>query len=302
MSPHAKRILILADIEGSSGCWSYKSSSFLTREWAGACAAMTTDVEAVVSALFEAGADRVTVKDFHRTGFNLLPERIDARAKVVSGYLRSPVPGIGDPSGHDLLMLVGMHAASGSPGFLSHTLTSRIDSLELNGRLIGEIELFAGAVAPWGLRPVFFSGCPLACAQAEAVVPGIRTFAINKSKNPAAFDDAAFRRGLAGAAVESLAEPETVPYQPDGPLRVVMTMRNGAPAAAALSRRWGLNQDGSRILLDARNFPELYARLVRICYLTPWTAKILPISLFLYNLRGRLGLQWARRIIKRYKV
>jgi D-amino peptidase len=80
--PPYRHILILADIEGSSGCGSYRASSFLTRPWARACEAMSRDVDAVVRALFHAGVSTVTVKDFHRTAYNLLPERIDRRSPV----------------------------------------------------------------------------------------------------------------------------------------------------------------------------------------------------------------------------
>ena len=66
-----RNALIVADIEGSSGCWDYRASSYLTPEWARACVAMTLDVSAVVDALFNHGVGHITVKDFHRTGYNL---------------------------------------------------------------------------------------------------------------------------------------------------------------------------------------------------------------------------------------
>jgi D-amino peptidase len=125
-------VLVIADIEGSSGCTSRRASAFLTDEWARACLSMSRDVDAVVRALFSAGAGQVTVKDFHRTGHNLLPEAIDDRAAVVCGYRRGPVPGIGDPGSAQALMMVGMHAASGTDGFLAHTFTSRIASLRVS--------------------------------------------------------------------------------------------------------------------------------------------------------------------------
>jgi hypothetical protein len=119
-------VLIIADIEGSSGCWSYRASAFKTHEWVAACVDMTRDVAAVVHVLLDNGVQRVIVKDFHRTGFNLLPEMIDSRARVVQGYKVGPVPGIGDPGSAEAVIFLGMHAASGSNGFMAHTLTSRI--------------------------------------------------------------------------------------------------------------------------------------------------------------------------------
>ena len=63
MSISLTRILILADLEGSSACWSYAASSFLTDEWARACLGMSKDVSSVVGALFEAGVESITVKN-----------------------------------------------------------------------------------------------------------------------------------------------------------------------------------------------------------------------------------------------
>ena len=175
-----RHILILADIEGSSGCGSYRASKFLTRSWARACAAMSMDVDAVVRALFDAGIERVTVKDFHRTAYNLLPELIDLRARIIHGYHQGPVPGLGHPEDADAVMMLGMHAASGTSGFLPHTLTSRIARVTVNGRALTELELFSASLAPFGIGPVFFSGCPVACAQACERIPGIYTVAIDK--------------------------------------------------------------------------------------------------------------------------
>ena len=122
MTQKIKNILIIADIEGSSGCWNYAASSFMTDQWCKACVDMTRDVNAVTHALLDAGVEQITVKDFHRTGFNLLPEMIDPRVKIVSGYRRKPVPGIGDPDEARAVVFLGMHAASGTGGFLAHTL------------------------------------------------------------------------------------------------------------------------------------------------------------------------------------
>ena len=143
-----RHILIIADIEGSSGCGSYRASSFMTEPWARACRDMSRDVDAVVKQLFAAGVRQVTVKDFHRTAYNLLPELIDARARIVCGYRRGPVPGLGHPGDVDAAMMIGMHAASGTAGFLAHTLTSRLASLRVNGRPLAEVELFAASLAP----------------------------------------------------------------------------------------------------------------------------------------------------------
>lgn len=297
MHPGFEHILIIADIEGSSGCWSYQGSSFLTREWAQACLEMTYDVNVVVQALFNAGVERVTIKDFHRTGYNLMAEFIDNRARLISGYRNGSVPGIGDPIETDAVMFLGMHAASGTGGFLAHTLTSRIASLEVNGKPMAEIELFASALAPHNIRPMFFSGCPVACSQALDAIENIHTYPIDKSKGAENFDTETWRKGLAEAAVEALKNRESKPYRKSGPFEAVVRMRDGEAAAEKISQRWGYKREGAAIFFNAGDLQTLYLQLIRLCYLNPFILKILPLALFLSNLKGRIGLAWVRRRI-----
>ena len=291
-------VLILSDIEGSSGCWGYTGSSFMTEGWRRGCVEMTRDVNAVVTALFEAGVKHITVQDFHRTGYNLLPELIDPRAVVRSGYRRGPVPGIGDPGHAEVVMLLGMHAASGTGGFLPHTLTSRIARLEVNGRPMAEVELFSASLAPFGIRPIFFQGCPVACAQAKEAIEGIDVYPIDKTLGPEGFDAPSWRAGLAREAVRSLKNETTVPYTPKGPFKAVITMRDGAEEAQRLARRWGFRQEGAQIFLEAQTIQALYQDLIRLCYLTPLVEKMLPFALLWHRAVGRLGLQVVRRWLK----
>jgi len=270
----------------------------MTPEWARACVAMTLDVGAVVAALFKAGVAHITVKDFHRTAYNLLPEMIDADSKIIHGYRRGPVPGLGDPGRTQAVIFLGMHAASGTNGFLAHTLTSRIAKLEVNGKPMAEIELFASALAPFEIRPIFFSGCPVACEQAGAVVEGISTYPIDKTAGPERFDAEIWRTGLAAAAVASLENDLTEPYLPHGPMQALVEMRDGAAVSRKLAKRWNLDCMDDQILIKAAHIRELYTALIQICYLTPLVEKMLPICLLAYNLWGRIGLAWVRRKIK----
>jgi D-aminopeptidase len=271
----------------------------LTDEWCQACLEMTRDISSVVSALFDAGVKKVTIKDFHRTGYNLFPELIDSRAGLISGYRRGAIPGIGNPVDARAVMFLGMHAASGSDGFLAHTLTSRIARLEVNQRLMAEIELFAASLAPWKIRPIFFSGCPVACKQAEAVVDNIDCFPIDKSSGAGCFDPRGWRSALAQAAVGSLSNHQTTCVEPPGPFDARVTMRDGEAEARRLSRRWKFDREGAQIRIQRDSIHQLYMELVRLCYLTPAIEKILPLALAAFNLKGRMGIMRARRRLKK---
>jgi D-amino peptidase len=294
----ARRVLIVADIEGSSGCWNYAASSFLRREWALACDAMTRDIQTVVRALFEAGVDDIVVKDFHRTGYNLLAERIDPRARIDSGYAAGPIPAMGDPGGAEVVFFLGLHAASGTEGFLAHTMTSRLAEVRMGGRPVPEVALFASLLASRGIRPVLFSGCPVACRQAAAVIPGISTYPIDKGIEPARFDAPDWRRGLARRAVDALSNEIARPLTGGGPFEVEVVFRDGAGMAAKAARRWRLEQEGAAVRFAADDLPTLFLQLSRICYLSPWLLPLLPAALRLNNLKGRLGLAWVRHRLR----
>jgi len=294
-----KRVLIVADIEGSSGCWSYEASAFKTMAWVGACAAMTRDVQAVVTGLFAGGVRQVVVKDFHRTGYNLLPEWIDPRARVVGGYKLGPVPGIGNPYAAEAVLFLGLHAASGSDGFLAHTLTSKIQHLEVNGKLLPEVALFSASLAPFGVRPIFFSGCPVACDQAQNFIPGIHVYPIDKCGGRDGFAENQWRKGLAAAATNALENSRSDVYDPKGPFHATLTMRDGTHTAKKMAQRWGLECRGAQIRFTRNRFKKLYRDLIRICYLTPMAERLLPLALAASNLRGRAGLAWLRRQLKR---
>jgi D-amino peptidase len=293
-----KHILIVADIEGSSGCWSYEASRFLTREWAYACKMMSEDIAAVVKALFESGVEKVTIKDFHRTGFNILPELIGRQAKLVSGYIKGPVPGIGNPAGAEAAMFIGLHAASGTNGFLPHTLTSRIERIEINGKSVTELELFASSLTPHNITPVFFSGCKVACAQARSIIKNITIHMIDKTKGFNYFNATSWRTELAKKAAKSIANLSCRFTIPKGPFNVVVTMRDGEKTAEKLSKRWRLHHSGKNIIFKADDIHSVYMQLIRISYLMPLIEKFSGISLFLYNLYGRIGRLYVRWIIR----
>ena len=298
MKKRIKRILIIADIEGSSGCWSYRGSSFMTDEWARACLEMTRDVNTVVLALFDSGVEYIRIKDYHRTGYNLLPELIDPRSETIHGYKAGPVVGIGNPGKAESVIFLGMHAAAGTDGFLAHTLTSRIEQLEVNGRPLAEVELFASSLGKYGLRPLFFTGCPVACEQARAVIKNISAYSIEKGMGRQLFDAQSWRAGLKKGVIGALENHLTVPYQPAGPFQALVKMRNGEISARKIAKRWKLERRDDQILINAPDIHDLYLHLIRVCYLTPMAEKTLPLGLFAHNLWGHIGLVWVRHRLR----
>jgi D-amino peptidase len=294
-----EKIFIIADIEGSSGCWSYRASEFNNSDWFKAVYDMTMDVKAVAESLLGAGVQQIIVKDFHRTAYNVMKEFLPKEVSLVSGYKMGPIPGIGDVGDMSHLMMLGMHSSSGSKGFLAHTFTSRISELLVNDKPVAEVKLFSALLSEKSIIPVFLSGCPVACKEAEEVVPNIDTFPIVKTGDSEGFNEIQWRRGLADAAKASLFNDKTEPVVFEGPFHVRMKMRDGSQEAKKLAKRWKLKYEEDTIIWENESFEDFYYTLIRICYFTPLIEKILPVGLPLYNFIGWAGLQRARLFLKK---
>ena len=295
-------ISILADIEGSSGCVDRSSAQFATDSWSQACLGMTRDVQCVIQRLLNEGYKRIIVQDFHRTGFNLYPEGIDQRAILLQGYRPGIFPGMGTPPRRGALCLLGMHAASGTDGFLAHTLTSRISRLRLAGEPLSESELFGRSLQELGLTPIFVSGGEQACQQAQRALPSIATFSRPWPPQPEPYWEE-WREQHAeavGTAIQTFQKRGVaLALPPRKRLSIQCTFRT-EQEAQRVATHWNLRRQGSTVEIEATSYLEAYQTLVKCAYLTPLLEKVLPLALRLYRIIGRTGLQWARSRLRSY--
>ena len=134
---------------------------------------LTWDVNACVEGCFDAGAERVTVRDAHGGGHHFLWHELDQRADYIQGTSRKfRMPGIEE---HDGLILLGYHAMAGTPeAILEHTMSSvHWQNFRLNGELAGEVAIDAGIAGDSGVPTVMVSGDDKVCAEAGALIPGV---------------------------------------------------------------------------------------------------------------------------------
>ena len=262
---------VVADLEGSTGAWTKTHTLLGTPEWQQARVELTRDINAVAGALLEKGAKGVVVKDFHRTGYNLIPRYLDRRVRLVSGYYTGPAAGYGELYDADFALFVGLHASGGNEGgFLPHTLTSRIAEILVNGNRICEAELFASVLSPFKVPVCFFSGCAAACQEVSEKMNWMVTYAI--AKDPEVYGDARkrgeyitqIREGLR-EKIKEVSNPEAQPlFTMEPPFECRVIFREEAEARRMNS--WGFPQDGRVIQFRAEKFLDLYKNLLKIAY------------------------------------
>ncbi|MCX5381277.1 M55 family metallopeptidase [Streptomyces sp. NBC_00091] len=174
------KILISADMEGATGVTWPADVLPGTPQWERCRGMFTSDVNAAVLGFYDGGAERVLVNEAHWTMRNLLLEKLDARAEMLTGRHKSlsMVEGVqhGDVDG---IAFVGYHTGAGTEGVLAHTyLANSITGVWLNGLRASEGVLNAHVVAEYGVPVILVTGDDLTCADAAGYAPDARTVAV----------------------------------------------------------------------------------------------------------------------------
>ena len=176
-------IAIFADIEGSFGIWRMRQCRMGTEEWQYGRHCLTEDINHVVAGAFDAGAEKVTVKDTHEVGFNCIINKLDPRAAYVGGHFISP-SFYGDISDVDLVLYVAIHAASGTANaFFPHTHYGIFSEMRLNGRPVCEMDIYGGYLGEFGVPVGFVSGEEIAVQQALRALPWAKSVTVEKNKD-----------------------------------------------------------------------------------------------------------------------
>ncbi|MHB1876908.1 MAG: M55 family metallopeptidase, partial [Streptosporangiaceae bacterium] len=176
------KILISADMEGATGVTWPGDVAPGTEQWQRCRAMFTSDVNAAIAGLFDGGADAVLVNEAHSTMRNLLLERLDPRAAMLTGRHKelSMVEGIqhGDVDG---VAFVGYHAAAGAEGVLAHTyLANSITSIRVDGVRASEGMLNSYVAAQYGVPIVLVTGDDRTCADAAGYAPDAPAVAVKE--------------------------------------------------------------------------------------------------------------------------
>lgn len=176
------KVLISADMEGAADVTSWKIDSQPgTRDYAQMRRLMTVEVNAAVTAAFDAGATEVTVADSHGDFANLDPEALDPRCHLIRGWPRPLGMMQGLTSDTTAVVFIGYHAPEGaSNAILAHTFTGSMD-LRLNGKAVSEGSFNAAVAAELRVPVVFLSGDDQAVADARTNIGPIETVVTKKA-------------------------------------------------------------------------------------------------------------------------
>ncbi|MBT2383406.1 M55 family metallopeptidase [Streptomyces sp. ISL-11] len=174
------KILISADMEGVTGVTWPADVLPGASQWERCRHLFTSDVNAAIAGFFDGGADEVVVNEAHWSMRNLLLEKLDERAQMLTGKHKSlsMVEGVqhGDVDG---VAFVGYHAAAGAEGVLAHTyLANSLTGVWVGGARASEGLLNSLVVAEYGVPVVLVTGDDRTCEDAKGYAPGAPSVAV----------------------------------------------------------------------------------------------------------------------------
>lgn len=244
------KILISADMEGATGVTWPADVQPGTEQWQRCRAMFTSDVNGAVAGFFAGGATEVVVNEAHATMRNLLLERLDERAAMLTGRHKdlSMVEGV-QHGGVDGVAFLGYHSGAGAEGVLAHTyLPNSITGVWVDGRPASEGRLNSYVAAEYGAPVVLVTGDDRACADAAGYAPRAHTAVVKDcvSRYAAVCRPPARTFADISAAVESAmaVAGRTGPAGP-GPLTVEVEV-DAAQLAGAAALVPGVEQTGER--------------------------------------------------------
>ncbi|MBN3798998.1 M55 family metallopeptidase [Burkholderia sp. Ac-20392] len=166
------KILISTDIEGVAGVFATEQTRAGNPEYERARRWMTAEANAAIEGAFMGGAQAVWVNDSHGGFRNLLPDGLDARARVVLGKPRTLGMMAGLEQQPDLVFMIGYHAKSQTRGVLAHTINSfAFTQVWLNGIELGEAGLYGALAREYGAHVALATGDDVFAEETQPLFP-----------------------------------------------------------------------------------------------------------------------------------
>ena len=263
------RAYISVDMEGIAGVSHAAPTQRGDSGYAAAVRLMDGEANAAIACAFDGGATEVVVNDSHGSMFNLTPEAIDRRARLIQGRKPMSMVESADTGGYDVALFVGYHARAGHPtGTIAHTYTNGPTLTTLGGRPVGEYGINGMYLGALGVPVGMVAGDDALAAEVAEWLPWAERVVVKRGVSRHAADSvhpSVARELIAAAsrrAVERTARGELETLVLAAPISVGIDFRHAGQAdfAAVIP---GFSRVGDRgVTYEAAEGVEAYRAFV----------------------------------------
>lgn len=166
-------------MEGVAGVFSFDDTFPDGRFYSLSRHLLTQEVNVAIEGALELGATEILVVDGHgQGGVNI--EELNSEAKLLAGRPLFFPAGLDDT--FDAVFAIGQHAMAGvEQALLSHTIShTSIQNIWVNGKKVGEFEIFAAVAGLYEVPTVLVTGDKAACVEAMSIIPQVEAVALKE--------------------------------------------------------------------------------------------------------------------------
>jgi D-amino peptidase len=176
------KVFISCDMEGISGVTGPDDIELGKDSYQRFREIMTGDVNAAIDGALLGGASEILVNDSHGKMRNILIEKLNPKAQLISGNTKPLFMMQGIDSSFDLAMFVGYHARAGTAAaVMNHTFQGIIlQDVWINGTLVGETGINAGIAGCFGVPIGAVTGDDKIAEEATALLGNIETAVVKE--------------------------------------------------------------------------------------------------------------------------
>ncbi|MGA8247900.1 MAG: M55 family metallopeptidase [Nocardioides sp.] len=176
------KVYISVDMEGVAGIVDWQQCLPDGDDYALGRELLVGEVNAAIEGAVAARATEIVVNDSHSVMRNLPPAALAAGASYLSGRFKPLYMMEGLDASYDAIVLLGYHAATATPGVLSHTYNPRaIANVRLNGLTTGEAGLNALVAQHHGVGIAAITGDQYVGPEAAPFCPGVAVIEVKRS-------------------------------------------------------------------------------------------------------------------------
>ncbi len=181
-SDRGLKVFISVDMEGITGIQTSAECSSSGSDYQYFRGIMTQETNAAIEGAFAAGATEVLVRDSHGSARNIIPDKLDSRAKLLRSWSGGPkmmMEGIDET--FDAVIFIGYHAKAGTPNaIIEHTMSGNVMDLSINGVSLPEAGFNALIAGHYNVPVVFAAGDKALCEQAKGLFGEVETVAVKE--------------------------------------------------------------------------------------------------------------------------
>lgn len=261
-------VLISADMEGISGVVSRNHTLAEHEEYGRFRELMTGDVNAAIDGALDAGAKHIVVNDSHASMTNILIDKLNPSAELITGTPKPNAMMEGINSEVDAAVFVGYHASSGTrTAVLAHTWSGSVFDVRLNGQSVGEVGLNGALAGAYGVPVVLVTGDQAVAAEAQALFGQVETVVVKMATGYysalCVHPDVA-RERIRAAAHHALISGRASPFVLESPIVLHVTFQHAFHADKAQPTPGAQRLDGRTLEWVGDDMQDVYRAFTAI--------------------------------------